>query len=561
MVRHRNALGELPLLWIAQATARLSPRLPQKGVGPTMLKIAWQVNKAHSPLPWCQGVASRTAKNLEYMIQIKPKDIAYHTAIVAQSGSGKSFFLGRLLEEILLATKSRCIILDPNSDFSTFNLPTNKWRDFNRYDATTDSGFLTQEDRFGEFSKAWRRISMEIQSSNTHSRSKIIKPIDVAIENMSADFLLQDLNAIDRSTLFHVHGFVKSYIYLLNLENPKSIDRKIDFDPINEMKNQLNTLSRDELQTQLDTRFAKNLSVATASPQAVRSLAFEMYGIKLKKTGWFSGFVRQFLAAQVVGKTRHSINTIIESSVFLRESNDVWGFYCGEIQKYQSQGAVSRRATGAQNPMARVQIINLPSVESVEARMLIVDTLIQKEWNAARGRWEAAMGLPKNQKDTRVPTFIVVDEAHNLMPSQPRRPEERILRDRFRTLAAEGRKLGLFLVLVSQRPDKLDPMVVSECENRAVMKLAGQTVLQRTIQSLGWEDIPQKQMQECLEFQKGRVLLYGPWTGFRAIFGYGATRRTVEGGKNLDEEVWAKPLPNVGLSRGERSSKKALTTT
>jgi DNA helicase HerA-like ATPase len=41
-----------------------------------------------------------------------------HTVIVAQSGSGKSFFLGRLIEELMMRTKSRCLIFDPDGDFS-----------------------------------------------------------------------------------------------------------------------------------------------------------------------------------------------------------------------------------------------------------------------------------------------------------------------------------------------------------------------------------------------------------------------------------------------------------
>jgi DNA helicase HerA-like ATPase len=47
--------------------------------------------------------------------------LASHTAIVAQSGFGKSFALGRLIEEIGLATNGKVIILDPDSDFLRFS--------------------------------------------------------------------------------------------------------------------------------------------------------------------------------------------------------------------------------------------------------------------------------------------------------------------------------------------------------------------------------------------------------------------------------------------------------
>jgi DNA helicase HerA-like ATPase len=51
------------------------------------------------------------------MVRIPTKKMDTHTVIIAQSGSGKSFFLGRLIEEIMIKSKARCLILDPNGDF------------------------------------------------------------------------------------------------------------------------------------------------------------------------------------------------------------------------------------------------------------------------------------------------------------------------------------------------------------------------------------------------------------------------------------------------------------
>ena len=45
-------------------------------------------------------------------------------------------------------------------------------------------------------------------------------------------------------------------------------------------------------------------------------------------------------------------------------------------------------------------------------------------------------------------------------------------------IAAEGRKYGLFLILVSQRPDKLDHPILSECANKAIMRLDSRTIVQ-----------------------------------------------------------------------------------
>jgi len=142
------------------------------------------------------------------------------------------------------------------------------------------------------------------------------------------------------------------------------------------------------------------------------------------------------------------------------------------------------------------------------------------------------------ENDTRVPTFVVVDEAHNLISSRPRSRAETALTDQFRTIIAEGRKYGLFLILVSQRPDKLDRMIVSECENRAIMRLGSESVLDLTERLLGLERVPKKLLRKSLKFRLGSALLLGRWSP-RPQQIYCAARRTKEGGRNLLESHWA----------------------
>ena len=106
-------------------------------------------------------------------------------------------------------------------------------------------------------------------------------------------------------------------------------------------------------------------------------------------------------------------------------------------------------------------MIDLPSLRD---KILAVNAVLATEWEEAREKWSAALEEP-TEEDKRVPTFIVVDEAHNLIPAKTNGRLQAKLRDQFRMIAAEGRKYGLFLILVSQRPDKLDPFVISECDN------------------------------------------------------------------------------------------------
>jgi len=94
---------------------------------------------------------------------------------------------------------------------------------------------------------------------------------------------------------------------------------------------------------------------------------------------------------------------------------------------------------------------------------------------------------------------------------------------------------------VSQRPDKLDPLVLSECENKVIMRIGSESVLNTTVELLGLEDIPTKSINRVLDFQTGRGILAGNWITDTHCFFYSAARRTAEGGKGLSAKWWAEP--------------------
>ena len=56
------------------------------------------------------------------------------------------------------------------------------------------------------------------------------------------------------------------------------------------------------------------------------------------------------------------------------------------------------------------------------------------------------------QRESRTPTLIVLDEAHNLCPAEPSGSVQSALVERLIQIAAEGRKYGLWLLLSTQRP-------------------------------------------------------------------------------------------------------------
>jgi hypothetical protein len=121
---------------------------------------------------------------------------------------------------------------------------------------------------------------------------------------------------------------------------------------------------------------------------------------------------------------------------------------------------------------------------------------------------------------------------------EPRSQAAGVVREMFRTISAEGRKFGLFLIVVSQRPDKLDPMILSECENKVVMRLDSPEVLEKVRTAMGAHGAVGAQLNDCLKFRTGRGLMFGTWAREGPVKFMAAARRTVEGGRNLDPKWW-----------------------
>ena len=66
----------------------------------SLLTLGWQVTPTFDPRYWLGSDARAGEQNDTDLVVVPSERMATHTAIIAQSGSGKSFFLGRLVEEI-----------------------------------------------------------------------------------------------------------------------------------------------------------------------------------------------------------------------------------------------------------------------------------------------------------------------------------------------------------------------------------------------------------------------------------------------------------------------------
>jgi len=68
-----------------------------------------------------------------------------------------------------------------------------------------------------------------------------------------------------------------------------------------------------------------------------------------------------------------------------------------------------------------------------------------------------------------IPCLLMVEEAHNFVPRDFDKPI--VSRGILRRIAREGRKFGVGLCLISQRPSRLDQDVLSQCNTQIIMKI------------------------------------------------------------------------------------------
>lgn len=133
-------------------------------------------------------------------------------------------------------------------------------------------------------------------------------------------------------------------------------------------------------------------------------------------------------------------------------------------------------------------------------------------------------------RNDRVGRLIVIDEAHNLCPPDPATPVERLLTERIVQIAAEGRKYGLWLLMSTQRPSKVHPNALSQCDNLGLMKMSSPRDLAELGAVFGYA--PAELRERATGFAQGEVLFAGGFVPAAMLVKMGA-RLTREGGSDV----------------------------
>ncbi len=303
--------------------------------------------------------------------------VANHTLIVGQSRSGKTNAARIVIEQILMWTDARLIILDPNADFKELQ-------------HAAEEGFA----------KTWEPIAKKIEVAARDSTAWGIKWSELSLAEMAAFLRIapKDDFAVYRHLLRH-------------REFEKKSSREIT-----------------SLESFIDSQYF----------QAASGEELERYQVLLQQ---------------------------------LNELN-VWA---------AAKGTDLDSILSAESSV----VIDL-SADDEQVRSITAARALEVLWrDGEKRRREFVTGRKKEWSGT----LVVIDEAHMFAPPEAADddPRKRLVRERIRRFADQGKKLNLHLMLITQQPGKLHGDVLSECNNRIVLRMSERRsleVLERTFGGL-----------------------------------------------------------------------------
>ncbi len=413
-----------------QADEAFPPFGPAPGLGfsegALCLATAAEVSAGLAASPETASLPVGVVAGIDVPAALRSVGMSRHSFLCGQSGSGKTYAMGVLLERVLVETRLPVVIIDPNSDHVGLGR-IRTMAEINR----RRTSLLTDDDH--------RELSSQFAAAGE------VVVASAGVGDLPLRIHLSDLRLEEQSL----------------------------------------TLGLDPLHDALEF---------SAFHDAVRGLASSPYGFVE---------VRTALLASGDPASAHLLRRI-----------DNLGAAAWSI--WADADSPSLTTTG------------------IGHRVLVLDTGSLAE---ARERSVVALALlgRLRRRDHRSPVLLVIDEAHNVCPPDARAPLERAVADHVVWIAGEGRKFGIYLLLASQRPQKVHRNVISQCDNLLLMRVNSTADLLEL--SEVFAHVPASMVAEAKRFRLGEMIAAGPLapTPIRLRVG---ERFTPEGGADLPT-TWA----------------------
>jgi len=179
----------------------------------------------------------------------------------------------------------------------------------------------------------------------------------------------------------------------------------------------------------------------------------------------------------------------------------------------------------------RCTVLQLSEIDQHE-QQVIVGTLLRRVLKAR----ELTVGghVDRGENFLDYPVFTFLEESHRFAPAGRSVVSTNVLKQ----ILSEGRKFGVGIGLITQRPGKLDQDVLSQCMTQIIMRIVNPIDQQTVAQSV--EGAGRSMLAELPALTKGQAIISGV-TVNTPIMCRIRTRLTAHGGETIDApDEWAK---------------------
>ncbi len=149
----------------------------------------------------------------------------------------------------------------------------------------------------------------------------------------------------------------------------------------------------------------------------------------------------------------------------------------------------------------QVTVLQMNEISQEEQQVICAAVL--RQTSHARMNTQKELITPEDEGYLPYPVFVLLEEAHRFAPAHEPSRCKQVLR----TILSEGRKFGLGVGLITQRPGKLDSDVLSQCMSQFIMRIINpvdQDSLKYGVEAAG-RDL----LKELPALTKGQIIIAG----------------------------------------------------
>ena len=193
-------------------------------------------------------------------------------------------------------------------------------------------------------------------------------------------------------------------------------------------------------------------------------------------------------------------------------------------------------------------VLQLSDIDEKE-QQVIVGTLLRRAILARMATHKGEVMDPTSERYLPYPVFVLLEESHRFAPAGQTVVSTNVLKQ----ILSEGRKFGLGVGLITQRPGKLDSDVLSQCMTQFIMRIVNpidQDTIARTVEGAG-----RRMLDELPALTKGQLIVSGVAIN-TPVMCQVRKRMTRHGGETIDAPAeWAKYHSDSSRARrAEQSS-------